>query len=91
MFAYARYLFSSTQLNSEMAAASRRSLGQLLQQGWTEIPEVLATTGIALVGVGLGIAGCYNYAKSDGDNRRYKQTYVVMRPDDPRVKLIRKG
>lgn len=73
-----------------MAAASRRSLGQLLQQGWNEIPEVLASTGMAFAGIGLGILGCYNYAKNDGDNRRYKMTYVVMRPDDPRAKLIRK-
>lgn len=73
-----------------MASASRRSLGQLLQQGWNEIPEVIGTTGLALVGMGLATIGCYNYVKQDGDNRRYKSTYVVLRPDDPRVKLIRK-
>lgn len=73
-----------------MAAASRKTLGQLLQQGWHEIPEVLATTGVALVGVALGVVGCYNYVNNDGDNKRYKTSYVVLRPDDPRVKLIRK-
>ncbi|KAF9795925.1 hypothetical protein SFRURICE_019137 [Spodoptera frugiperda] len=73
-----------------MASASRRSLGQLIQQGWHEIPEVLATTGLALVGIGMATVGCYNYVKMDGDNRRYKSTYVVMRPDDPKAKLIRK-
>lgn len=73
-----------------MAAASRRTLGQLLQQGWTEIPEVLSTTGVALVGITLGVIGCYKYAQNDGDNKRYKMTYVVMRPDDPKAKLIRK-
>lgn len=73
-----------------MAAASRRSLGQLLKQGWNEIPEVIGSTGMALVGVALATVGCYNYVKQDGDNRRYKSNYVVMRPDDPRVKLIRK-
>ncbi|KOB71790.1 hypothetical protein OBRU01_13126 [Operophtera brumata] len=73
-----------------MAAASRRTVGQLLQQGWQEIPEVLATTGVALVGVALGVIGCYNYAQNDGDNKKYKMSYVVMRPDDPRAKLIRK-
>lgn len=73
-----------------MAAASRRTLGQLLQQGWTEIPEVLATTGVALVGIGLAAIGCYRYEKMDGDNRRYKGTYIIMRPDDPRAKLVHK-
>ncbi|XP_028039488.1 uncharacterized protein LOC114249960 [Bombyx mandarina] len=73
-----------------MAAASRKSLGQLIQQGWNEIPEIFASTGLGLVGIGLGVLGAYNYVKNDGDNRRYKGTYVVMRPDDPRVKLIRK-
>lgn len=71
-------------------AASRRSLGQLLQQGWNEIPEILASTGVAFVGMGLATIGCYNYVKNDGNNRRYKMTYVVMRPDDPKAKLIRK-
>ncbi|XP_028157705.1 uncharacterized protein LOC135086937 [Ostrinia nubilalis] len=72
------------------ALASRKTLGQLLKQGYNEIPEVLASTGLALVGIGMATIGCYNYIKSDGDNRRYKMTYVVMRPDDPRVKLIKK-
>ena len=73
-----------------MAGATRRSLGQLLQQGWNEIPEVLATTGLALAGIGMATLGCYNYVKMDGDNRRYKSTYVILRSDDPKAKLIRK-
>lgn len=73
-----------------MAGATRRSLGQLLQQGWNEIPEVLGTTGIALVGIAMATVGCYNYVKMDGDNRRYKSTYVIFRSDDPKAKLIRK-
>ncbi|KAL0849804.1 hypothetical protein ABMA28_011746 [Loxostege sticticalis] len=72
------------------ATASRRTLGQLLRQGYHEIPEIFASTGIALVGIAMATVGCYNYMKNDGDNRRYKMTYVVMRPDDPRVKSIKK-
>lgn len=71
-------------------AASRRTLGQLLKQGWQEIPEVIASTGVAFIGIGLATLGCYNYVKTDGDNRRYKNTYVIMRPDDPKVQKIRK-
>ncbi|XP_059049092.1 uncharacterized protein LOC131844272 [Achroia grisella] len=72
------------------APVSRRTIGQLLKQGWNEIPEIIASTGLALVGAGLATIGCYNYTKNDGDNKRYKMTYVVMRPDDPRVQKIRK-
>ncbi|XP_023934360.1 uncharacterized protein LOC112043269 [Bicyclus anynana] len=72
------------------AHASRRTLGQLLQQGWNEIPEVLASSGLAIFGLGLGTYACYDYVKKDGDNRRYKHVYVIMRPDDPRVAKIRK-
>ncbi|XP_060810343.1 uncharacterized protein LOC132904346 [Amyelois transitella] len=69
---------------------SRRTIGQLLKQGWTEIPEVIASTGMALLGVGIGFYSCHLYEKDNGDNKRYKLTYVIMRPDDPKVKLIRK-
>ncbi|CAH0722945.1 unnamed protein product, partial [Brenthis ino] len=69
---------------------ARRTIGQLLKQGWAEIPEVIASTGLAIVGCALGGIACYNYYKNDGDNRRYKKTYVIMRPDDPRVSKIRK-
>ncbi|XP_068629017.1 uncharacterized protein NdufA3 [Battus philenor] len=72
------------------APATRRTLGQLLQQGWNEIPEVIGSTGLAVVGIVLGIVGVRNYIARDGDNKRYKQVYVIMRPDDPRVAKIRK-
>ncbi|XP_032510878.2 uncharacterized protein LOC116765515 [Danaus plexippus] len=73
------------------APATSRTIGQLLKQGWNEIPEILASTGLAVVGIAMGTIGCYNYVKSDGDNRRYKNIYVIMRPDDPRVEKIRKN
>lgn len=45
--------------------------------GWNEIPEVMGgcvkgVIGLVLIGVGLR-----NYYANDGDNRRFKQTYVV--------------
>lgn len=72
------------------SVAPRRTLAQLWRQGWTEIPEILSSTGLAILGIGLAVAGLRNYYINDGDNRRYKKTYVVMRPDDPRVARIRK-
>lgn len=72
------------------SVAPRRTLSQLIRQGWNEIPEIFASSAAGLLGIGLAIAGCYNYEKNDGDNRRYKLVYVIMRPDDPRVQKIRK-
>lgn len=66
-----------------------RGLIGLFRRGWWEIPEIMCSSGMALVGVGLGILGCYNYVKSNGDNKEFKGSYVVVRSNDPRAKLIR--
>lgn len=68
----------------------RRGAVALLKQGWNEIPEVVGSSAVALVGIGLAGLGLYNYYSKDGDNRRYKSTYVVMRPEDPRAAKVRK-
>lgn len=56
-----------------------RSLNPILfsSTGWNEIPEVMGgcvkgVIGIVLIGIGLR-----NYYANDGDNRKYKQVYVV--------------
>ncbi|XP_050684769.1 uncharacterized protein LOC126979488 [Leptidea sinapis] len=72
------------------AIGTRRTLSQLIKQGYQEIPEIFASTALGLVGIGLGAYSCYRYVKNDGDNRRYKQVFIVMRPDDPRVQKLRK-
>lgn len=72
------------------APVAARGLSQLWKQGWNEIPEVMGSGLYAVAGVFLGAIGLYNYYGRDGDNRRYKQFYVVMRPDDPRVAKIHK-
>lgn len=68
----------------------RRGAVALLKQGWNEIPEVVGSSVVALVGIGLAGIGLYNYYSKDGDNRRYKMSYVVMRPEDPRAASVRK-
>lgn len=73
-----------------MAAAAPRGFIGLIRQGWNEIPEVMGSGVVALIGIGMGIYSAYGYAKKDGNNRRYKVLYVVMRPDDPRVRKIHK-
>lgn len=72
------------------AQASRKTLAQLIRQGYDEIPEIYASSVLAVVGLGLGCWGGYRYVQRDGDNRRYKKVYMIMRPDDPRAEKIRK-
>uniref|UniRef100_A0A182W138 Uncharacterized protein n=1 Tax=Anopheles minimus TaxID=112268 RepID=A0A182W138_9DIPT len=61
-----------------MAASSQasRGLSALFKRGWNEIPEVVGSSVIALVGIGLSVVGLTNYYRKDADNRRYKLTVV---------------
>ncbi|KAK8380153.1 hypothetical protein O3P69_016653 [Scylla paramamosain] len=72
------------------ASAGRRTLAQLYRQGWNEIPEVMASSYIMVLGLGLMGLSAYTYIKKDGDKKKYRFTYTVYRPDDPRVETIRK-
>ncbi|XP_058816335.1 uncharacterized protein LOC131679615 [Topomyia yanbarensis] len=71
-------------------AQASRGLTALFKRGWNEIPEVIGSSAMGLIGIGLTFIGAVGYYRKDGDNRRYKLDYVVMRPDDPRVAKIRK-
>jgi hypothetical protein len=73
-----------------MASAAPRGLTALLKRGWNEIPEVVGSSAVALVGIAMCVVGVTQYYRKDGDNRRYKLTYVVMRPDDPRAAKVHK-
>lgn len=68
----------------------RGGLSALIKRGWNEIPEVIGSSVIAIIGLGLAGVGLTNYYRKDGDNRRYKATYVVMRPDDPMASRVHK-
>lgn len=72
------------------AAPQAGRLATLFKQGWNEIPEVVGSSFVALLGLGLAGAGLVNYYAKDGDNRRFKSQIVVMRSDDPRAEKIRK-
>lgn len=69
--------------------ASRGLVG-LFKRGWNEIPEIIGSSCMALLGVGLGSYGVYRYYQNDGDNKRFKMSYVVYRSDDPRAAKVRK-
>lgn len=76
-----------------MSAAAAPQAGRLVtlfKQGWNEIPEVVGSSFVAVLGLGLAGAGLINYYRKDGDNRRYKSTIVVMRSSDPRAAKIHK-
>jgi hypothetical protein len=48
----------------------------------------MAASAAGLVGViGCGY-GCYRYYANDGDNRKYKNSYIVYRPEDPRAAKV---
>lgn len=42
------------------------------------------------IGIAMALFGVYNYYRKDGDNRRYKLEYTVIRDDDPRAAKVRK-
>ncbi|KAJ9592854.1 hypothetical protein L9F63_015497, partial [Diploptera punctata] len=48
----------------------------LFKQGWNEIPEVVGSSFVALIGVTMGFVGLYNYYAKDGDNKKYKMEYT---------------
>lgn len=74
-----------------MTALPKRGLGALLRRGWNEIPEVIGSSFMALVGLSMAGLGVYTYYAKDGDNRKNKLEYTVIRPEDPRAAKIRTG
>ncbi|KAG4066861.1 hypothetical protein HA402_012928 [Bradysia odoriphaga] len=69
--------------------AASRGLVALFKRGWHEIPEVVGSGVMAVIGLGLGTFGLWKYYAEDGENRRFKQSMMIYRPDDPRVAKIR--
>lgn len=74
-----------------MAAVRSGGLVGLFKRGWNEIPEVIGSTFMGLIGLGLMGTALTNYYKKDGDNRKYKFDYVVIRHDDPKAAKVRTG
>lgn len=71
------------------APAARQSVG-LIKRAWHEIPDIVGGSVLAIIGLGLAGIGLAKYYANDGDNRKYKMGYVVMRPDDPRAAKVHK-
>lgn len=66
-----------------MAAASNRGLVALFRRGWHEIPEIIGASFMGIVGLGFAGAALKIYYDKDGDFRRHKLQYTVIRHDDP--------
>ena len=62
----------------------------LFKRGWSEIPEIMGSSFMGLVGLGFSAIGTYLYYKNEAWNRPYKILPVVMRSDDPRADNVRK-
>lgn len=78
-------------MSASAAAASKYGkgfMGQFKKQ-WDARPELVGSSILTILSLGLGIAGLNYYYTHDLDNRKYKQHYTVYRHDDPRVAKIR--
>ncbi|XP_037940688.1 uncharacterized protein LOC119673476 [Teleopsis dalmanni] len=73
-----------------MSTVGPRGIQSLFKRAWNEIPDVVGGTVHALIGLALTGIGLAKYYGGDGDNRKYKMAYVVMRPDDPRAAKVHK-
>ncbi|EDV33850.1 uncharacterized protein Dana_GF19215 [Drosophila ananassae] len=72
-----------------MSANAARGSTSLLKRAWNEIPDIVGGSALALCGIVMATIGVANYYANDGDNRRYKLGYVVLRHDDPRADKVR--
>lgn len=73
-----------------MAAAQTRGLGGLFKKAWNEIPEVVGSSFMGVIGLVMIGYGIKEYYAKDGDNRKHKMQYTVIRHDDPRVAKVHK-
>ncbi|XP_066258547.1 uncharacterized protein NdufA3 [Euwallacea similis] len=71
------------------SATANRGLVALIKRGWNEIPEIMGSGVHALIGLGVMVYACKVYYENDGNNRRYRSTYVVLRHDDPKVPTLK--
>lgn len=72
-----------------MAAAPSRGLVSLFKKGWNEIPEIIGSSFMGILGTIILSGAVYHYYQKDGDNRRYREVYTVIRHDDPKVAKVR--
>lgn len=90
LFAHKTQCKDINVMSAAPATAQAGRLVTLFKRGWHEIPEVVGSSAVALVGLALATGGVYNYYRKDGDNRRYKSLPVVMRSSDPRAARVHK-
>lgn len=73
-----------------MSAAPSRGLVGLFKRGWNEIPEIIGSSFMALIGLGLTGLALQTYYSKDADNRKHKLQYTVIRDDDPWAARVRR-
>jgi len=72
------------------STTASRGLVALYKKGWHQFPEIMASSFMGIVGIGLIFSAVKTYYDKDGDNRMYKDRYTVYRHDDPRVEKLKK-
>ncbi|XP_044752836.1 uncharacterized protein LOC123312456 [Coccinella septempunctata] len=63
---------------------------RVLRKLWNEKPELVGSSFMGVLGVVLIAETCRRYVKENKHNRRYRETYTVIRHDDPKVATLRK-
>lgn len=69
-----------------MATAGNRGLVALFKRGWNEIPEIVGSSFMGIIGLGIAALALKVYYDKDADFRRHKLEYTVIRHDDPLAK-----
>lgn len=67
------------------SVGASRGLGALFKRGWNEIPEIMGSSFMGLLGIGMALIGYSIYGNKDEVYRKHKFNYIVVRPDDPRA------
>lgn len=74
-----------------MATVSKGGLVALFKRGWHEIPEIMGSGMQGLLGFVLAGSALWMYCAKDGNNRKFKMNYTVIRHDDPKAACVRSG
>lgn len=70
-----------------MTTQTSRGVVALIKRGWNEIPEIVGSSVMAVIGLGLGITGLAIAERKKPTARKHKFEYIVVRPDDPRAPI----
>lgn len=75
--------------SARVASKYGKGLTGLFKKFWDEMPEVVGSTALGLVGLGIGVYIIRDFLQKGEFIPKYKESYVVYRHDDPKIALIK--